>query len=144
MRTMLQLIGGVAAAGVVAAGTTAFTAGGGVGLGGSNGATATKFIGGTATQTVTGATINAIAYTWSDTANTKLSALDLTFADLTVRKVPTLTLTGLTPSSGGATFTCTAITGTGTNTDQAPFTSNCTPSAGTFDGQLTALNVTVP
>jgi hypothetical protein len=60
--SMLQLLGGVAAAGVVAAGTTALT-GTGVSWGGSNNGTATAFIGGTLTQTVTGgATITDVNY----------------------------------------------------------------------------------
>jgi hypothetical protein len=59
---MLQLLGGVAAAGVIAAGTTALTGTGVSWLGSGNG-TATAFIGGTLTQTVTGgAVINAVNY----------------------------------------------------------------------------------
>ncbi|MEV0896363.1 hypothetical protein [Actinoplanes sp. NPDC049802] len=137
MRNIVQLVGGVAVAGAVAAGATAFTAGGGVALGGANGATTTKFIGGAASQTVSGATVTDIAYTWvADGTNTKLSSLLLTFADATAGKTPTVTLNGLVASSGGATFTCAAIHATA-------FTSNCTPSAGTFDGQLTRLDISV-
>jgi hypothetical protein len=142
MRNMIQLLGGVAVAGVVAAGSTAFTAGGGVALGGSNGATSAKFIGGTVSQTVTGATITDIVYTHADTGKTQLNGISLTFADRTSQKIPTITLTGLTPSVGGATFTCAAIDGTGDGT-AAPFTSACTPSSGTFDGRLTQLDVAV-
>jgi hypothetical protein len=58
---MLQLLGGVAAAGVVAAGTTALT-GSGVVWGGTNGGVATQFVGGTLTQTVAGASITDVAY----------------------------------------------------------------------------------
>jgi hypothetical protein len=60
--SMLQLLGGVAAAGVVAAGTTALT-GSGVVWGNGTGAGATQFVGGTLTQTVSGATIQSVAYT---------------------------------------------------------------------------------
>jgi len=56
--SMLQLLGGVAVAGAVAAGATAVT-GSGVVFGGT--ATASKFVGGTLTQTVTGASVTAKA-----------------------------------------------------------------------------------
>ncbi|MFC7275500.1 hypothetical protein ACFQS1_16040 [Paractinoplanes rhizophilus] len=60
--SMLQLLGGVAAAGVVAAGTTALT-GTGVSWGGNGTGQATQYVGGRLTQTVSGgASITAVDY----------------------------------------------------------------------------------
>src|SRR6185295_10834764 len=69
MRSMnlLQLVGGVAAAGVVAAGATAVT-GSGVSWGVGSGVGNTAFVGGTITQTVSGAVVDSVAYDWDDTA----------------------------------------------------------------------------
>lgn len=74
MRSALQLLGGVAVAGVVAAGSTAFTA---TGL--TNGAGTTQFIGGTVTQTVTGATLTGVTYSFGDVAKTKVRSVVLAF-----------------------------------------------------------------
>ncbi|GAA1581303.1 hypothetical protein [Actinoplanes couchii] len=63
--SMLQIIGGVAAAGVVAAGTSALTATG-VSFAGTGTGTATQYVGGQVTQTVSGgASITAVNYTTS-------------------------------------------------------------------------------
>jgi hypothetical protein len=80
MRSMglLQMAGGVVAAGVVAAGATAVT-GSGVVWGGSNGGTATQFVGGTLTQTVSGATITDVVYTPNaDPSGTQLASVAIT------------------------------------------------------------------
>ncbi|MGX6605854.1 hypothetical protein ACWKSP_27560 [Micromonosporaceae bacterium Da 78-11] len=74
MRSMLQLVGGVAVAGAVAAGSTAFTA-----TGVTSTAPASQFVGGTVSQSVTGAALSNIAYTFSDPTNTIISSVTLTF-----------------------------------------------------------------
>jgi hypothetical protein len=76
MRSMLQLLGGVAVAGAVAAGSTAFTA-----SGLTNTVTGqTTFIGGSVTHAVTGAVMTGITFTADTTAiPTQISAFALTF-----------------------------------------------------------------
>jgi hypothetical protein len=82
MRNLIQLAGGVAVAGVVAAGSTAFTAGAGLGLTETSTATATRFIGGTVTQTVTGARVNGIAFAYANgPSNTQITGVTITFND---------------------------------------------------------------
>jgi hypothetical protein len=97
MRTMLQLVGGIAAAGVVAAGATAFTA---TGLATSGtGAAANQFIGGQISQTVTGANLSGIAYSFLDApTNTQFSSVLLTFSG-TFSGAADKTLT-ITPAGG--------------------------------------------
>jgi hypothetical protein len=71
--SMLQLVGGVAAAGVVAAGTTALT-GTGVSWGGTGTGTAAQYVGGTLTQTVSGgASITGITYTTTSSSATSVN-----------------------------------------------------------------------
>ncbi|MDT7550389.1 MAG: hypothetical protein QOE84_2783 [Actinomycetota bacterium] len=101
MNTKHKLFGALAVAGVIAASGSAFT---GTGLG--NTAPATQFVGGTVSQTVTGATLAGIAYSFADApANTLVNSIALTF---------TTTADGRTvavaPAGGtGGTFTCTAV-----------------------------------
>ncbi|WP_127545859.1 hypothetical protein [Actinoplanes sp. OR16] len=95
---MMQLLGGVAVAGVVAAGSTAFTAGGLTGPG------TTTFVGGKITNTVTGATLSSIKATTANQtdAATRISAFELTFDSATpVGSVVTLTTDG---AAGGTTL----------------------------------------
>lgn len=136
MRNMVQLLGGVAVAGVVAAGSTAFTANGGIAFGGSGTGTAAQFVGGTVTQNVTGATLSAVDYTFSDAAKTLLTVIQLTFADATSGKTPTVVTTGVTASGSAPTWTCTAI-------DGSTYISSCTPGATVDAGRLATVAVTV-
>ena len=117
MRNMLQLLGGVAVAGAVAAGTTAFT---GSGLT-STVTPADSFIGGTATVTVSGSTLDGVDYTYTDVATTKkmLHAIVLHFADTTSAGAA-VTLTTSVTGGSNPTWTC------GVVTSQA---STCTASA---------------
>jgi len=64
MRKSTKFFGALAVAGLLAAGGSAFT-----GTGVTNNAGATKFIGGTVTQSVSGATLSTIGYTFSDATN---------------------------------------------------------------------------
>jgi hypothetical protein len=130
---MLQLLGGVAVAGVVAAGTTAFT-----GAGVTPTTTgANSFVGGVATQQVYGATVSNVAYHFLDApTNTQLDVVTITFANGNAdTKTPLMV-----PSGGalnGATgFVCTPINGSHIST--------CTINAGSYDGTLASIAITVP
>lgn len=74
--SMLQLLGGVAVAGAVAAGTTAFTAGG-IDVTG-----ATAIAGGTDSITVDGAQLDAATFTAGNTPSTydRITAMDVTLS----------------------------------------------------------------
>ena len=104
MRSMslLQMAGGVAMAGAVAAGTTAFTANAGV----TNGITGQKsFLGGVGTHTIVGAELTTFAWGTTDTSvtPTRVSSFTLTFnADTPTGAAVTVTQGG-TP--GGVTGT---------------------------------------
>jgi hypothetical protein len=90
MRSMsiLQMAGGVVVAGVVAAGATAVT-GAGVTLSG----TATdQWVGGTATQTISGASVTGVTYAYVDAAKTQVSQIDIV-----ITGAPSKTVT-ITPS----------------------------------------------
>lgn len=118
--SMLQLVGGVAAAGVVAAGTTAFTAAGLT-------STATPFLGGVVTQSINGGTVDGVTFGFSDGARTIVNQVALHFADTNTDGA---TVTVTTTVSGGTnpTWTC-----SGTVTSKAI---TCTTSG----YQLTAAN----
>jgi hypothetical protein len=70
-----KILGAVAVAGLVAATGSAFT---GTGL--SNSAGAAQFVGGTVSQTVSGATLTDISYEFSDGTQTAVDGITLTFA----------------------------------------------------------------
>ncbi|MFI5889189.1 hypothetical protein ACIA5D_03610 [Actinoplanes sp. NPDC051513] len=91
--SMLQLLGGVAAAGVIAAGTTALTGSGVV----RTGTAADQFVGGTVTQTITGATVTGVVYGYYDTnSQNQVNSIAITVAGASGK---TLTIT-----PGGGTF----------------------------------------
>jgi hypothetical protein len=126
MRKSLKVLTAVAVAGLALAGGSAFT---GTGLATSGTAASAQFVGGTVNQSVTGATLSTIAYTFADTTNTSATAVKLTFADATGGKTPTIELN----SSGTPITTCSAI-------DPTLFTSDCS-----FTGTaVNRIDVTVP
>jgi hypothetical protein len=90
---LLQMAGGVVAAGVVAAGATAVT-GSGMVWGGSGTGTATQFVGGTLTQSVTGASVTAVAYLHADAAKTQTNSIAMTISGANTRYLT------MTPSGG--------------------------------------------
>lgn len=91
--SMLQLLGGVAAAGVIAAGTTALTGSGVV----RTGTAADQFVGGTVTQTITGAQVTGVVYGYYDTnSQNQVNSIAITVAGANGK---TLTVT-----PGGGTF----------------------------------------
>ncbi|MCW2600465.1 MAG: hypothetical protein JWM02_2294 [Frankiales bacterium] len=131
MRTYTKLFGMIAAAGLVAAGGSAFT---GAGLSTTGSAASAQYVGGTVSQSVTGGTLASVAYGFTDATNTAVNQVTLTFADTnTAGKTPTITLAGGSP----VTFTCAQITaGTGT-------TSVCDPTPGDSQTGVTGISVTV-
>lgn len=137
MRSMslLQMAGGVAVAGVVAAGTTAFT---GSGIVPTTDKTK-SFIGGTATQVVYGATIDKVDYTFTDGTKTVLTGFDITFTDATVNTKSVTSTISVSGGSwaGGSTVTCNAV---GTNTSAV---SNCTTASQYTLGVVNSITVTV-
>ena len=100
-RLAIGVVGLSAAVGLAAGG--AFT-GGGV----TNNAPANQFIGGTVSQTVTGATLSTIGYTYTNDAHTIVDTVTLTFADANADgRTPTVTILP-TPSTA---FVCLPISG---------------------------------
>jgi hypothetical protein len=89
--SLLQLAGGVAVAGVVAAGSTAFTA-----TGISKGANATNgFVGGSVSQSVDGGVVTATTYILTNNDVTKLASVRLTTTG-----VPTTATVKVVPAGG--------------------------------------------
>lgn len=126
MRKNIKLLGAFAVAGLVAATGSAFTA---TGL--DRTAPDTQFVGGTVSQTVTGATLSGLVYGFTDGTKTAVNKVTLTFADATGSKVPTIALTG----GDAAAFTCTAI--------NESFVSVCDAANGTSQTGVTSAAVTV-
>lgn len=133
MRTNTKFLGALAVAGLVAASGSAFT---GTGLATSGTAASAQFVGGTVSQAVTGATLTTVAYGFTDTTDTKVSTITLTFSTTADGKTVTVAPSG--GGSGVGKFTC------GNTLSNA---SSCTYTAGTdtFTGYtgLTSLAVTV-
>lgn len=127
MTKNITLLGAVAVAGLTAAAGSAFT---GTGL--STTAGPTQFVGGTVSQSVTGATLSSIVYGYTDGTKTAVSSVTLTFGDATGGKTPSVVLTGGTAT----TFTCAAI-------DAATFVSLCSPGSGLSQTGVTSVAVTV-
>ena len=105
MRSALQLLGGIAVAGAVAAGSTAFTA---------SGITATttagaSFLGGTVSQGVDGATVGSVVFHFTSAANTSIDSVTITFTDAAATG-KTATVTAVGPATPPV-FTCGAIAG---------------------------------
>jgi len=127
MRMSAKIITALSVTGLAVVAGSAFT-----GTGVTNAAGATQFIGGTVSQSVTGATLDSVVYGFTDGTKTSVNQVTLTFADATGGKTPTLSLTGGT----AATFTCAAINGTS-------FVSVCDAAAGTSQTGVTTASVTV-
>lgn len=130
MRKSLIISGAAIVAALAALGGSAFT-----GTGVDNQAGATQFVGGTVSQTVTGATLSSIDYTFTDTTNTAVQSIALTFANTADGRTVAVTPAG---NASGGTFTCSNVS---TNA------SSCTYTVGTdtltgYKG-LTSLDVTV-
>jgi hypothetical protein len=122
------MVGAVAVVGAFAAAGTAFTS-----SGITNNAGSTQFVGGTVSQSVTGATLSSVAYTFGDApGNTAVHSVLLTFADSNAdAKTPSVAFTG----GNAVAFTCTAIEATG-------HTSTCT-TAGADRTGVASIAITV-
>jgi hypothetical protein len=132
MRKTITIVAGAAVAGLAALGGTAFT---GTGLG--NTAPATQFIGGTVSQTVTGATLDSIDYGFADDpAHTQVNSIQLTFANTADGRTVAVTAHG--NSAGAGTFGCTPVE---TNASTCSYTPGSDALLG-YSG-LTSLDVTV-
>lgn len=128
MRASHKILLTVGVAGAALAGGTAFT---GTGLATTAGSS--QFLGGTVSQSVTGASLSNIAYDFTDVSHTAVNGITLTFGDATGGKTPTISLNNGT----GTAFTCTAI-------DASAFTSTCTPATqGASESALESVAVTV-
>jgi hypothetical protein len=127
MKNATKMLGSLAIAGVIAAGSSAFTAGGLTLLAGQE---ATS-LGGTVTQNVTGAiALNNIAYGYADPNQLDVNLITLTFGTTAAGRTITVDLN----NAGDAGFVC-AVGAT-------PFTTvTCTPTVA-FTG-LNQLDVTV-
>jgi hypothetical protein len=125
------LIAATCAVGAIGVGGAAFTA-----TGVTDNAPSTAFLGGTVSQSISGATLSNIGYGFADVANTELDSVTLTFADATDGATPTV---ALSPTDGSVTWTCEAVGAT------TPDVSTCTAS-GTpaYQTGVTGISVTVP
>ncbi len=114
MRNMLQLLGGVAVAGAVAAGATAFTASGVTSTIGS-----TSVVGGKLSQTIVGAEMTAATFTVDSAGNNedRVTGVNLTLsgaggATLPTTSVVKVSFTGTAGGTAVADITCTYSSGT--------------------------------
>ena len=103
MRKSAKIITALSVAGLAVAAGSAFT---GTGVATAGQAASAQFVGGTVSQSVTGATLTDISYSFADAdANTKVSSIALTFTGTAdghaVAAVPT--------GGSGGTFSCTAV-----------------------------------
>ncbi|MDT4935802.1 MAG: hypothetical protein QOK11_3694 [Pseudonocardiales bacterium] len=132
MRKSTQLIAAAGFAGLVAVGGAAFT---GSGLSTSGTAASASFVGGTVSQSIKGATLTDIGYSYVDATNTAIASAALTFADepATYGKTVTAVL------SGGSGTNLTACDGTLSATVH---TVTCSSDASGYTG-ATGLAVTV-
>jgi hypothetical protein len=127
MRKIPMIIAGFAVAGIAAVGGSAFT-----GTGVTTNAGASQYVGGTVSQSVTGATLASVVYSFGDApANTAVHSVALTFDAVAVGKTPTIAFTG----GNAVAFTCDAVAA-------GTFLSTCT-TAGADRTGVTSLAVTV-
>lgn len=130
MRKSTRILGAIAVAGLLAAGSAAFTANGI-----TRTAPGTQFIGGTVSQTVTpGVNLSSIVYN-SDGTGTSLTSVDLTFDANADGLDPTIVLT--ISGIDGSSLTCSTVVAA-----PAPaYKSNC-PTSGAVN--VTGIKVTLP
>jgi hypothetical protein len=129
-KIMVAAVSAAGVVGVLGLGGAAFTA---TGLNTSGQAAAPQIIGGTISQAVSGENLSGIVYTYTDTTNTAINLVTLTFADSNADTlVPTIAFAAGTPVA----FTCSVITSS---------VSTCSPSVAlTSQTGTTGITVTVP
>ncbi|GAA2009606.1 hypothetical protein JL107_17330 [Nakamurella flavida] len=133
MRTSHKIIAAAALVGLAVAGGAAFT---GTGLASTT--AATQFVGGTVSQTVTGATLTGVTYGFTDDSNTAVDEITLVLEGANGR-VPDVTINST--SSSPLLAVCTAVSAPGAT---VPNTSTCTMPAGTTSVTgLTGIDITV-
>ena len=118
--------------GVIGVGGAAFTA-----TGITDNAPSAAFIGGTVSQSITGAALSNIGYGFADTANTEMNSVTLTFADATNGATPTV---AVSPADGSVTWSCEAV-GAAPPPDVSTCTASGTPA---YQTGVTGIAVTVP
>jgi hypothetical protein len=127
MRTSAKVLSALSVAGLAVVAGSAFT---GTGLATTAGSS--QFVGGTVSQSVSGATLQGLVYGFVDNnTKTDVNQVTLTFAAGVLGKTPTVVLTGGT----AATFTCGAIDAAGTSV--------CNAAAATSQTGVTSAAVTV-
>jgi hypothetical protein len=103
MRKSAKLITALSVAGLAVAAGSAFT---GTGVATAGQAAADQFVGGTVSQSVTGATLTNIAYGYADAGpKTLVNSIALTFSGTANGRVVAAAPTG----GSGGTFSCTAV-----------------------------------
>ncbi|WP_229073933.1 hypothetical protein [Actinoplanes sp. DH11] len=133
---MIQLLGGLAVAGVVAAGGAAFTASGVE----STVATPSALIGGAVTHNVVGAVMSGITYDVAGTYKEQVTGFHVSLADGNATAIPAnatvaVVVTGNATNASGATATCTR--------NSAPTTTwDCAPTSGYYTA-ISQLSVSV-
>jgi hypothetical protein len=126
MRTSTKMFGILAVGGVIAAGSSAFTAGGVT-------APPSAFVGGSVSQTITGAALASVVYD-TDEALNKITSVTLTFSDSAAdTKTPTIAFNGATINGA---YTCAAV-------EAAGHTSLCSAAPTKADNNVTGLTITV-
>ena len=129
MRKSAKFIVALSVSGLAVVAGSAFT---GTGVTTAGQAAEGQFVGGTVSQSVTGATLYSVVYAFTDGTKTAVNKVTLTFGDATGGKTPTLSLSGGT----AANFTCTAI-------DETTFVSVCDAAQGTSQTGVNSAAVTV-
>ncbi len=109
MRTPSKIITALALAGLAVAGGSAFTA---AGLEKGGAADADGFVGGTASQSVEGATLTNIAYEFANAGQTDIAEVTLTFSAVTAAS--TVDIAFLPEDASSEAYTCTAVAANGT------------------------------
>ncbi|MEV6845844.1 hypothetical protein [Actinoplanes sp. NPDC051411] len=131
--SMLQLLGGVAVAGAVAAGSTALT-----GSGLSMTPSANQFVGGSIDQNITGANVDTIVYHYTDTTKTQVDYLTVTLTGA-ASKALTMSATGTGFGASGATkWLCDDGTTTPTGSGSVPILTGAAGAASTNSVVCTA------
>jgi hypothetical protein len=111
MRKSAKIITALSVAGLAVAAGSAFT---GTGVATTGQASAAQFVGGTVSQSVSGATLTTVEYSFDDAgANTRVDSIALTFSGTANGRTVAVTPTG----GSGGTFDC---------TDTASNASTCT------------------
>jgi hypothetical protein len=127
MRKSAKIITALSVAGLAIAAGSAFT-GGGL----TNAAETSKFVGGSVTQGITGATLSNVVYTFQDApTNRVIGSAQLTFAADSVGKNVAISFT----AASGAAYTCTTVAA-------VTFNSDCTP-VGALATDVTSATISV-